>query len=253
MPVERESVEKSTDQNLRAELALSSMHWRLFKQKPGSFHFGETSESRKAHDDPSWDPDWIEYRFSVLLVCNNDRCQEPVSVAGNGKVHQVQTSSKGDSEYIEFFYPKHVSPAPPLIAMSNDYPQAVTSELRRAFIASWDDFSSAGNHLRSAVERLLDHLKEPKTTMGKLGKREHLFLHSRIVGLARRDKGLSDSLLAVKWLGNAGSHADELTRNDIFDALDILDIILDDLFVRHRSRVKKLVAAINKNKGSAKK
>ena len=45
----------------------------------------------------------------------------------------------------------------------------------------------------------------------------------------------------------------ELTQDDIFDALDILDVILDDLFVRHRARVKKLVTTINKNKGPAKK
>ena len=45
----------------------------------------------------------------------------------------------------------------------------------------------------------------------------------------------------------------ELTQDDIFDALDILDVILDDLFVRHRARVKKLVTTSNKNKGPAKK
>ena len=108
-------------------------------------------------------------------------------------------------------------------------------------------------YIRAAVERLLDHIKEPKTRLGQAGKRERLSLHTRIVGLARRDKDLSDSLLAVKWLGNAGSHTDELTQDDIFDALDILDVILDDLFVRHRARVKKLVTTINKNKGPAKK
>jgi len=77
--------------------------------------------------------------------------------------------------------------------------------------------------------------------------------YTRIVNLAERDKELSESLLAVKWLGNVGSHSDELSREDIFDAFDILDVILDDLFVRNRARVKNLVTAINKNKGPAKK
>jgi hypothetical protein len=99
------------------------------------------------------------------------------------------------------------------------------------------------------VERLLDFIKEPKSKVSKGGKRDRLPLHARIVNVASRDKALSESLLAVKWLGNAGSHSEELSRDDIFDALDILDIVLDDLFVRHRTRVKKLVAAINKNKG----
>lgn len=253
MPVKRElwkePLSKSYVPNWHCPLCAGG----YLKQKPDSLHFWETGESRKAHEHEAWDPEWIDYRFSVLLVCNNERCQEPVAVTGNGKVDLVQTSNEGDAEYIEFFYPKYVSPAPPLIAVSPDYPEEVASELSRSFIAAWSDFSSAGNHIRAAVERLLDHLKEPKTKLGKAGKRERLSLHTRIGSLSHRDKDLSDSLLAVKWLGNAGSHTDELTQDDIFDALDILDVILDDLFVRHRARVKKLVTAINKNKGPAKK
>jgi hypothetical protein len=223
------------------------------KHKPDSLRFSETSESKKAHDHEAWDPDWIEYRFSALLVCNNERCQEPASVVGHGRVEMVQTSYNGDVDYVEFFYPQYIAPSPPLIAVSKEYPEPVVSELQKAFIASWNDFPSAGNHIRSAVERLLDFLKEPKTKLGKLGKRERLTLHARIVSVAIRDKELSESLLAVKWLGNVGSHSDELSRDDIFDALDIIDLILDDLFVRHRARVKKLITAINKNKGPAKK
>lgn len=159
----------------------------------------------------------------------------------------------GDADYIEFFYPHYVNPSPPLITLFKDYPESVVAELKKAFISSWNDFPSAGNHIRSAVERLLDYLKEPKTKLGKSGKRERLPLHTRIDSLATRDKELSDALLAVKWLGNAGSHSDDLLREDIFDALDIIDLNLDDLFIRHRARVKKLVTAINKNKGPTKK
>lgn len=223
------------------------------KQKPNSLQFHETSQSREAHSHEAWDPEWIEYRFSVLLLCNNEKCQEPVTVLGKGKVDLVQTADEGDYEYVESFYPEHVAPSPDLIEIPDNYPEEVSDALKRAFVASWSDFSAAGNHIRVAVERLLDHLKEPKTKVGKSGKRERLNLHTRIDALARRDKELSDSLLAVKWLGNVASHTDDLSQEDIFDALDILDVILGDLFVRHRARVKKLVAAINKNKGPAKK
>lgn len=44
-----------------------------------------------------------------------------------------------------------------------------------------------------------------------------------------------------------------MSRDDVFDAFDILELILDDLFVKHRERVKKLIAAINIEKGPAKK
>lgn len=112
-------------------------------------------------------------------------------------------------------------------------------------------FGSAGNHLRAAAERLLDHLKEPKTKLGKSGKEKHLALHICIMSLAARDKELSASLLAVKWLGNVGSHSDELSEEDMFDAFDIFEAVLDDLFIRYRARLKKLVTSINKAKKSS--
>jgi hypothetical protein len=44
--------------------------------------------------------------------------------------------------------------------------------------------------------------------------------HDRIVGLASRDK-TSATPSAVKWLGNVGSHSDEITQDDALDAFDI--------------------------------
>lgn len=251
MPVNRKLWKEPLTNNYVPNWHCSACAGGYLKHKPGSLHFLETSESRKAHHHEAWDQDWIEYRFSALLVCNNEHCQGPVAVAGCGRVEMVQTSHNGDVQCMEFFYPQHMSPSPPIIAVSMEYPEPIVYELQKAFIASWGDFPLAGNQIRSAVERLLDFLKEPETKLSKPGKREPLTLHTRIASLATRDKELSESLLAVKWLGNVGSHSDELSREDIFDAFDILDLILSDLFVSHRARVKKLVSSINENKGPA--
>ena len=221
------------------------------KLRPETLHFVETSESRKAHEHEAWDPEWITYKFSAILCCNNEKCQEPVVATGKGRVDLVHAND-GDFEYVEFFYPDHLNPSPNIISISPQFPAEVISELQNSFISTWRDYSSAGNHIRAAVERLLDHLKEPKTKLSKTGKRERLSLHNRIVGIASRDQELSEALLAVKWLGNAGSHTDELTQDDVFDALEILETVLDDLFVRHKPRLKKLIAAINRKKGPAK-
>lgn len=96
-------------------------------------------------------------------------------------------------------------------------------------------------------------LKEAKTALTTKGTRVRLPLHQRIVNLGKRNKSLSDALLAVKWLGNVGSHSDDLTKDDLFDALDILETVLDDVFVRHRQAIRKLITAINKKKGPPKK
>jgi hypothetical protein len=226
------------------------------KHNPGSLHFLETSTSLSGHGHEAWEPEWTEYRFTTLLICNNEQCREPVSVMGHGRLEINQLDWNGEVDVKEFFFPEYVSPSPPLITLSDEYPEPVVDELRKAFVSSWSDYGSAGNHIRSAIERLLDFLKEPKLTklrQEKTGKRERLTLHARIKNLGLRDKELSDSLLAVKWLGNAGSHSNNLSRKDIFDALDILDLNLNDLFIRHRARVKKLVTVINKHKGPSKK
>lgn len=172
---------------------------------------------------------------------------------GAGEVRELQTSYDGDSEYVEFYHPEYVNPSPPIIPIPGDCPTKVADELKKAFLASWCDFPAAANHIRSTVERLLDFLKEPKTKLNSKGKREHIKLHDRIKNLALRDNDLSESLLAVKWLGNVGSHSDEISRDDVFDAFDILELIFDDLFVKHRERVKRLITTINIKKGPAKK
>jgi hypothetical protein len=253
VPVKRELWKDSITKEYVPNWHCPTCEGGYLRHKPNSLLFEETRESLKARDHEAFDPDWIEYRFACLLVCDNKRCKDPVTVSGRGRIEMVQTSAAGDADYVEFFYPEYVSPSPALIPISKEYPDSVRKELEKAFVASWGDFPSAGNHIRSAVERLLDFLNEPKTRLGKKGKRERLALHSRIVSVGARDKQLSDSLLAVKWLGNVGSHSDELSREDIFDALDIVEVILDDLFVRHRDRVQRLVAAINKKKGPTKK
>jgi hypothetical protein len=252
VPVNRELWKESLTQEHTPHWHCPACAGGYLRQKPGSLHFSETQESHKNVVHEAWEPEWIVFRFSAIVICNNEHCREVVAITGTGTVDHVQTHEDGQSDYIEFFHPEYVSPSPLLIPIRIEYPQLVVSELRLSFTASWSDFSSAGNHIRAAVERLLDHLGEPATKADKGGKTLRVPLHERIEGLGKRDKGLSDRLLAVKWIGNAGSHKDELTRDDVFDALDIVDVILDDLFVRHREKVTALVAAINETKGPRK-
>ena len=54
------------------------------------------------------------------------------------------------------------------------------------------------------------------------------------------------ALLAVKWLGNAGSHADNISREKVYDAFDIIEAVLKDVFSRDYSKVAKPADAIIK-------
>lgn len=253
MPVDRELMRGAISADYVPEWHCPTCKGGYLKLKPESLHNVETPQSRSSHDHQAWEPDWVRSRFTAMLVCNNNQCQQPVTVSGWGKVEIVQTSHDGDYKYEEFFFPEYMDPSPLLIKLPEECVEVVYGELQRAFVASWNDVSSSANHIRSATEFLLDHLKEPKTVLTKKGSRDRLSLHQRIINLSKKDKDLSDSLLAVKWLGNSGSHADELSDDDLYDALDILETILDDVFVKHQKVVKKKIAAINKRKGPVRK
>src|SRR5207248_10480829 len=97
---------------------------------------------------------------------------------------------------------------------------------------------AAANHIRSCVEKLLDHLEEPKARD----------LHQRIENYKKRDEQRGTALLAVKWVGNAGSHADDISRDDVYDAFDIIEAVLKDVFSRDYSKVAQSVDAINKRR-----
>lgn len=163
MPVKRELWREPLAKNYTPSWHCPSCSGGYLNIVPDSLQYIETHESKKAHDHPAWDPDWIVFRFSALLKCQNNNCEEAVSVAGKGRVEMVQTSHSGDLDYIEFFYPEFVSPSPDLFQIPDECPDEILSEIQQAFIAVWCDYASAATRIRASIERLLDHLKEPKT------------------------------------------------------------------------------------------
>jgi hypothetical protein len=52
---------------------------------------------------------------------------------------------------------------------------------------------------------------------------------------------MAKQLLAIKWIGNLGTHADRLTTDDVLDAFDILSYVLEQLYERQKQHVDRLV------------
>jgi len=188
-------------------------------------------------------------RFCTLLKCQNETCQESVSVVGNGFVELVQTSSEGDFDYLEIFRPDFVKPSPRLIQIPKECPDDVREELEAAFVSSWGDFSAAANHIRTSIEFLLDHLKEPRIKLDKQRRRKSITLHQRIKNFSKRDPELSSALEAIKWVGNIGAHSSEISKDDLFDALDIIEFVLEETLVARRKNLLALAKKVVKKKG----
>jgi hypothetical protein len=224
----------------------------LLRVKADTFHSEETKESKKTRGHEAWDPDWIEYVYSCLLECTNPACKDIVANSGTGSVDfDVEYDENGDPHQIweDFFAPKHFAPHLKLFLCPKGTPDNVSEEIQKSFSLFFSDAPSAANHVRIALEDLLTHLKVKRYEVrGK--KRTFLALHRRIELLPAKYKHLQDLFFAVKWLGNAGSHSEAVVRkDDVLDAYEIMEEILQDLFVQKTIQVKKLAKKINKTKG----
>jgi hypothetical protein len=119
-----------------------------------------------------------------------------------------------------------------------------------SFQLFWSDPLACTNRIRSTVERLLTAQKVPQTT-GKIaakGRRKFLALHRRIEQFATRRPEIAEKLMAVKWIGNAGSHSHGATVDDALDGYELMDWVLDTLYARRHHRASALTKAINRRK-----
>jgi|CXWL01.1.fsa_nt_gi hypothetical protein len=225
--------------------------------KDGSFFKAQPLRSREAGAHEDWDPEWITYVYSCLLICANDKCGEVVSSSGTGSVqHDPYEDNDGEWTWdtVDQFQPRFFEPPLALIEVPTTCPEAVRIPLWEAFRLLFAAPGAAANSIRIAIEALLTELGVKRFRVAK-GKRRFVMLHERIELLTSKHSGLKEPLLAIKWLGNAGSHADSadraLTADDVLDALELTEHILHEIFASRRARLAKLAKKVNNKRGSA--
>lgn len=221
-------------------------HFRLMKE---TLHCALHGPHEMAFHADWFDAEQAEYRFVALLRCSNDSCKEVAAVAGRGITYSLDDYERNLQTYGTLFYPTYFNPSPPLIEIPPRCPENVAEQLRRAFVASWDQPGAATGRVRIAIELLLTHLKVPKTKTRRDGRRARLNLHDRITALPTQHTNIKTALLAIKWLGNAGAHEAEMSRTVIYDALDILEVVLRTLYDDQDKHIARLVKAVNKRQG----
>jgi hypothetical protein len=196
------------------------------------------------------------------MACDNESCRECAVVNGTGREQRVIERCTIQEEPMETrFYPDFVAPSPDLFEIPERCPSLVRLIVQRAFTFSWRDYDICANLIRTALEAVLTERRVPKTGTDRRGRRVRLTLHSRIEKFAAANPArripLSKLMKAVKWLGNWGSHDGgedrELKQSDVFDAFDLLEYVLVELYERRSERLWQLAQNINKNKGPARK
>lgn len=215
--------------------------------KKESFFKEERRNSRNhSHDD--WDPEWIDYVYSCLLVCTNDQCKEVVASAGVGSVDWEDND--------DFFRPKFFEPHLLLFNIPCKCPESVSAPLRESFRLFFSGPRAAANNVRIAIEELLTELKVKRFDIVK-HKRKFINLDRRINLLPAKYAQVKDHILAIKWLGNAGSHGHAngkgaISMDDVIVSYELTEHILNEIYAHKTQRLDALAKMVNQKKGPVK-
>jgi hypothetical protein len=164
--------------------------------------------------------------FVCQLKCTNSECHAIYFASGKwGKFDNLGTEISINYEgenCRRYFFPTSFVPILPLFSLTPGTPPSLTKSIQEAFSLYWLSPDACANAIRSSLECLLDAQNIPVPNGRNL--------HSRIEKFKTIDSRNAEMLLAIKWIGNFGSHERELDRNDVLDAFDLLASVLLNLY-----------------------
>lgn len=194
-------------------------------------------------------PYGIEHIFSGTLICKNKDCKELVSISGQC-LRDIQTAKElPTGEMVEHrsstYYPKFFYPNLKIIALPKEVSENVAEQINLSFSHYFHDLSSCANRIRNGIELILDDLNASKWRKTNAGNKQVFkTLDSRIEHYGKRNKKISDRLLALKIIGNEGSHIGLVESDDILDAYEILEELIEFTYVKKKERIAQLVKEI---------
>jgi len=195
------------------------------------------------------EPASLDGSFVYMAVCDRKECGELICLCGDHE-HKAEHDTLGGPTNLHIeLKPKFICPAPNIFRIPGPCRALIRDEVRAAFQLFWCDPGACANRIRNAVELVLSDLGIPRFRIGK-GRRNRLTLHDRIKLFESKDAEQAHALMALKWLGNAGSHpAGEVSKDDALDGFEILDHVLQERYVQHRSAISRLSRAIIRRRG----
>lgn len=210
-----------------------------------SLIYKETIGSMRMHHQRAWDPDCIEYTFTAWAECRHPQCKQEFAIGGKGGVGP-EIGADGDYDWVEYFSPMLCQPMPDIIDIPEKCPVEVKDELQTAFALFWAHRNACAGRIRVGLECLMNHLGVPKRKRAKLGTYADLTLHSRIDTFAKKQPTVGPQLMALKWLGNTGSHHGQVSQEDVLDAFEIMEHALGEIIDRRSAKVAKLAKKLTK-------
>ncbi|SMN17552.1 hypothetical protein CRYPA_463 [uncultured Candidatus Thioglobus sp.] len=200
---------------------------------------------------PAFDPDWIEYVFSMNLKCTIPSCGCRAVCVGIGNVSQEYLDDgSGNWDWFDNFEVKFFEPPLRLFIPPKETPSWVSKALETSFSTFFSSPGTSLSSLRAALEVLLDELEVASVNE----KGSFLSLASRINLLPENFREIVEPANAIKWLGNDGTHSGfQVRRTDVIDGYKIFEHILVELYPEKKATIEALVKRINEAKGVGRK
>jgi hypothetical protein len=161
--------------------------------------------------------------FACHLRCTESQCDCVYYAIGHRGKYDKQ--GKEISIYFEginferWFFPTCFEPTLLLFSCSPTTPPQVVDGLEQAFRLYWINPAAGANIIRTVLERIMDDQSIPSD-----------ILHNRLELFKQNNPVNGDRLLAVKWIGNSGSHNNDLQRGDMLDGFGLLAKVLSELY-----------------------
>jgi hypothetical protein len=143
-------------------------------------------------------------------------------------------------------------PALPLLESRSLCPKALGERIDAAAKILWLDPNAAANRIRAAVEVLIDEQGIPREKTTQSGKVVRLGLDSRIAEFKAtlpQHADAADLLLAVKWIGNVGSHEDVLRIPDVLEGVAFLAHALSLIYDTNHGDMEKRASEVTARRG----
>lgn len=184
--------------------------------------------------------------FHMRLKCNKPSCQESVVVVGRTSLREehVEGPKGWELEYETYYHPEYFIPHLRMFAIPPNTPNSVMESIEASFNLFFVSTGSALNEVRNALEFLMDHLQIDREGTNNSGKKYRLSLDARVNLMQAPYEHYKELLLAVKWLGNYGTHAETTRRSDVLDAYEMLHYVLNGMFSGEADRVKGLADGV---------
>lgn len=149
--------------------------------------------------------------------------------------------------------------------MPEAIPEKIRTQLDLAFSQFYYDESSSANRVRNAIEIILDEIGAAKSKFitknskcpiraekcslhnQDLRRTRISFesLHARIEHYKKKNKEVSRLMLAIKIIGNEGSHnGNSVSKEDLLKAFMIMETILDILYTKAHKIANKIAEEI---------